>query len=49
LIDENTWQGLAGAIAAVEQEPVQLRGKSAAVRVFSVPLKSEAPEPQSPR
>jgi len=49
LIDENTWKGLAGEVAAVEQEPVQLRGKSSAVRVFSVPLKAEAPEIGSPR
>jgi CheY-like chemotaxis protein len=48
LIDQNTWQGLAGQIEAVELEPVQLRGKSATVRVFSVPLKAEAAELGSP-
>jgi hypothetical protein len=49
LIDENTWQGLGGQIPATEQEPTQLRGKSAAVRVFAVLLPTESPEPQGPR
>jgi class 3 adenylate cyclase len=49
LIDENTWQGLGGEIPATEQEAAQLRGKSAAVRVFAVPLPAASPEPQGPR
>jgi len=49
LIDQNTWQGLGGQIPAAEQEPHQLRGKSAAVRVFAVPLPAESPELQGPR
>jgi class 3 adenylate cyclase len=46
LIDQNTWQGLAGQVAAVELEPAQVQGKAAAVRVFAVPLPAGAPEPQ---
>ena len=49
LIDENTWQGLGGEIPVTEQEATQLRGKSAAVRVFAVPLPAASPEPQGPR
>lgn len=38
LIDENTQHDLNGKIRSDELEPVQLRGKSQAVRVFAVPL-----------
>jgi class 3 adenylate cyclase len=37
LIDENTRQGLDGIIRSDELEPVQLKGKLHAVRVFAVP------------
>ena len=37
LIDENTRQGLSGDLLVEEQGPVQVKGKTVAVRVYSVP------------
>ena len=41
LIDENTQHGLNGKIHSDELEPIQLRGKAQAVRVFAVPPRQE--------
>ena len=37
LIDENTQSGLGGDLQVVDQGPVQVKGKTQSVRVFSVP------------